>query len=139
MEKVCPVVFRETSSGREVLGFIHPSAVKQFVKGTVEKGESLQDAAKRELEEESGLVVGSAMIFLGTSPIGPENVSWHFFAYRGKSLPDSWDHATTDDHSHTFSFFWHPLEQPLSDDWHPVFHQALAFFSPRIRQFCTPL
>lgn len=134
MEKVCPVVCRETSSGWQVLGFIHPSAGKQFVKGTVEQGENLEDAAKRELEEESGLIVGSRMTFLGTSLIGPGSVSWHFFGHLEKSLPDSWDHVTTADHGHTFSYFWHPLEQPLGGGWHVTFHEAFAFFRPRIRQ-----
>ncbi|QCI97873.1 NUDIX hydrolase [Agrobacterium larrymoorei] len=135
MEKVCPVVFRAASNGLEVLAFTHPSAGKQFVKGTVEDDEKLQDAAKRELFEESGVVADSSLVFMGTCPIGVERVAWHFFACSKTSLPNSWDHATTDDYGHTFSFFWHPIERPLNSDWHSIFHEAFNFFVPKIRLY----
>jgi hypothetical protein len=48
----------------------------------------------------------------------------------GAGLPDAWVHITEDDHSHTFSFFWHSVDRPLGPDWHPMFHQALIFRFP---------
>lgn len=59
VQKACPIVYRRCDGGAEVLAFIHPSAGKQFVKGTIEPGETPLDAADRELWEESGLTVRS--------------------------------------------------------------------------------
>ncbi len=130
VEKACPVVFRTLASGLEVLAFTHPLADKQFVKGTVDRGETPAQAAVRELREESGLIVRSPMVFLGTGPIGA--VPWHFFAHQAEGLPESWVHATEDDHGHSFAFFWHPIGVPLDRGWHPIFHEAFAFFAPRL-------
>ncbi|MES5096909.1 NUDIX domain-containing protein [Agrobacterium sp. BA1120] len=115
-----------------MLTFTHPSAGRQFVKGTIEKGEKSQEAAERELFEESGLRVRSSMIFIGTQEIGIERVPWHFFAYRNSSLPDTWTHVTEDDDGHSFSFFWHSVQRPLDQQWHPIFHEAFTFFVPRV-------
>lgn len=132
IEKACPVAFRRSHNGLEVLAFNHPSAGKQFVKGTIENGETAQEAAKRELKEESGLVVNSPMIFLGTHEIGIEGVPWHFFGYHSQSSPDAWLHATEDDFGHSFAFFWHSIQVPLDRDWHPIFHEAFKFFSLKL-------
>lgn len=80
IEKAWPVVTRKVDRGRQVLAFAHPSAGNQFVKGTVEVGEHPQDAAERELREESGLLAPSVMTELGSRAIGTDNVVWHFFA-----------------------------------------------------------
>ncbi len=55
MNKACPIVLREFNGTIEVLGFIHPLAGKQLVKGTIEAGESIEQACIRELKEESGI------------------------------------------------------------------------------------
>lgn len=135
VEKACPVVLRTSQNGFKVLAFIHPSAGKQFVKGTIEIGETARQAAERELREESGLVVHSPMIFLGTQAIGIEGAPWHFFAYHSLSLPDTWLHATEDDFDHSFAFFWHSIQVSLDRDWHPIFHEAFKFFVPRLPSF----
>lgn len=135
VEKACPIVFRTSQNGLEVLAFTHPLAGKQFVKGTIENGETARQAAERELREESGLIVHSSMIFLGTQEIGIEGVPWHFFAYHSLSLPDAWLHATEDDFGHSFAFFWHSIHVPLDRDWHPIFHEAFKFFVPRLPSF----
>ncbi|PJX25247.1 hypothetical protein CAP48_04060 [Advenella sp. S44] len=44
MENACSVVVRTSEDGLEVLAFRHPSAGKQFVKGTIEEGETPQEA-----------------------------------------------------------------------------------------------
>ncbi len=130
VEKACPIVVRLRNGRREVLAFNHPFAGKQFVKGTIEAGESPLDAAKRELREESGLSTDVSLFFLGIHAIGLSRQPWHFFKYSSSGLPDAWSHRTDDDLGHTFMFFWHPLTEPLDLDWHPIFHEAFAFFVP---------
>lgn len=132
VEKACPAVYRTTNDGLQVLAFTHPSGDRQFVKGTIDQDEAPHDAAVRELREESGLTLPLPMVFLGMREIGADAVPWHFFAGHGPDLPDAWNHATEDDHGHNYAFFWHPIRRKLDDDWHPIFHQAFAFFVPRL-------
>jgi 8-oxo-dGTP pyrophosphatase MutT (NUDIX family) len=132
IEKTCPIVLRKCDSQFELLAFEHPLAGRQFVKGTIEPGETAACAAVRELEEESGLVPTKQMDFLGVCQIGKPQRGWHFFQYLSSGLPDTWTHKTADDGGHTFAFFWQPLGAPLDKTWHPIFHQAFAFFAPRV-------
>ncbi len=132
VDKACPVVTRLGDHGEEVLAFVHPFAGKQFVKGTIDAGEAPAQAAARELREESGLVVPSAMQFLGATEIGPERLVWHFFYVFLLGLPEQWDHVTEDDGGHVFHFFWHRLDAPFDDTWHPLFSEAHSFFAPLI-------
>jgi len=71
------------------------------------------------------------LIPLGTYSIGESRQLWHFFKLSSSGLPETWSHQTEDDFGHTFEFFWHPLNQSLDQNWHPVFHEAFAFFAPR--------
>lgn len=130
--KVCPVVIRECEGRPQILAFAHPLAGKQFVKGTREIGEDLLIAARRELREESGLSAPEKLTFLGSEAIGDHRQVWAFFAWISSGLPDAWSHQTEDDQAHTFTFFWHPLDLPLNDEWHSIFHEAFAFFAPLI-------
>jgi 8-oxo-dGTP pyrophosphatase MutT (NUDIX family) len=54
-EKVTAFVVRDTTAGRQVLLFRHPSAGIQIPAGTVEAGEAPAVAALREGREETGL------------------------------------------------------------------------------------
>ncbi len=49
------------------LAFRHPQAGKQLVKGTIEAIEKPQDAARRELAEESGIKIAEEFELVGTS------------------------------------------------------------------------
>lgn len=124
-EKVCPVVYRDVGGVQELLAFHHPSAGRQFVKGTIEAGESPSAGALRELHEESGLEPVAELSYLGQASIGSPPVTWHFYALTVEHLPQAWDHQTEDDFGHVFSFFWHPLALDLDHHWHPIFHEAL--------------
>ena len=129
VQKACPVVTRTTDRRLEVLAFIHPLAGRQFVKGTIEKGETPSDAAKRELFEESGLLCPDPMEPLGRAPISPDQSPWHFYRWHSTGLLDTWSHATKDDHGHIFTFFWHPIDLSLDESWHPTFHEAFCFLA----------
>lgn len=131
-EKSCPVVIRAHAGPREILAFVHPNGDKQLVKGTIEANETPLAAAYRELQEESGIIVSQPMKSLGTAQIGAKGEVWHFFICELSGLPDTWDHQTTDDGGHIFSFFWHPLHAPLDDRWDPIFQQASAYLLPLV-------
>ncbi len=49
------VLFRETLSGNMYLLLNYPSGHWDFVKGNIEKGETLQETVKREILEETGI------------------------------------------------------------------------------------
>jgi len=55
LEKVTAFITRQTQTGIELLLFEHPNAGIQIPAGTVEVGETVEAAALREAQEESGL------------------------------------------------------------------------------------
>lgn len=122
--KACAVVIRAAGS-LEILAFKHPLAGYQLVKGTIEAGETPQEAAVRELREEAGF--DSRVV----ADLGEWNSS-----YMGQvwslslcvplcTLPENWVHRTSDDGGHDFRFFWHSLaEKPLSG-WHEDYVKVL--------------
>jgi 8-oxo-dGTP pyrophosphatase MutT (NUDIX family) len=123
--KACPIVLRETSA-LEVLAFEHPLAGLQLVKGSIEPGETPQEAAERELKEEAG-VEGRALLDLGTWDSNHEGQVWSLqLCGVASSLPDRWSHRTADDGGHEFGFFWHPLHEEPGAQWHPVYRRALS-------------
>lgn len=123
--KVFPVVFRISAGRAELLAFRHPSAGNQFVKGSVVDGELPRQAAVRELREESGISVAADVLDLREAIIGEQSNVWHIFALAVAGLPERWEHQTEDDFGHAYSFFWHPLDDDLDEEWHPQFHEAL--------------
>lgn len=126
--KVCPVVFRTHGAATEILAFVHPEAGCQLVKGTIEPNESIEVAALRELEEESGVTSARIVRHLGLWVTGYEEQVWAFVECSSTSaLRDSWSHYVRDDGGHIFKFFWHPLGQRPDTRWHRVFREALTF------------
>ncbi len=77
MEKAWPVVIRKTPAGPEIPAFRHSQGGIQLVKGTIEPGETLEEACSRELLEESGLV-GVAVKRLETIEFSEEKETWGF-------------------------------------------------------------
>lgn len=131
-EKACPIVVQNRDERIKALAFLHPLAGKQFIKGSIELGETPIAAAERELREESGLALPSPLIPLGHHDIESCQQRWHFFQCRSFDLPEGWSHETDDDDGQTFVFFWHSLTEPLDDGWQPIFHEAFEFFRPRV-------
>lgn len=126
--KSCPVVLRCKNNVVEILAFRHPLAGNQLVKGTIELGESAHQAAIRELREEAGLLNAVITGDLGIWETGYQDQVWSFHLCSvNTQLPDSWDHFTFDDGGHVFSFFWHPIDAELAEDWHEVFRGAITF------------
>jgi len=131
--KAVPVVLRRRGPSMEVLVFTHPEAGTQIVKGTVEPGESVSQAACRELAEESGIAGSSCARDLGTWEECPRGQVWHFREMEiSRELPDSWSHFTTDGGGHWFQFWWHPLDLPAPATCHFVFVGALGFLRAQL-------
>jgi 8-oxo-dGTP pyrophosphatase MutT (NUDIX family) len=125
-EKVVPVVLRQRGE-TEILGFVHPLAGRQVVKGTIEPGESPEAAALRELAEEAGITGVRATGSLGRSSDIVAGETWHFVRVAVPELPEHWVHHTADDGGRDFDFFWQSLQTPPDVEWHENFQRALTF------------
>jgi len=111
-----------------LLVFVHPEdGGMQLPKGTVEGGESPEDAVRRELLEESGIAYDGPLEPLGTldreCEAGVEgNVHrhpqlWHLFLMRADGvLPERFEHVASgspEEDGLVFSFNWLALDAPL--------------------------
>ena len=65
VQKVTAFIIRERSGAKELLVFKHPTAGVQIPAGTVEKGEDIETAVKRETYEETGLQLVEIENYLG--------------------------------------------------------------------------
>ena len=65
VQKVTAFIIRERSGAKELLVFKHPTAGVQIPAGTVEKGEDVETAVKRETYEETGLQLVEIENYLG--------------------------------------------------------------------------
>ena len=65
VQKVTAFIVRESGGVKELLVFKHPTAGIQIPAGTVEDGESLETAVKREVYEETGLQFVEIENYLG--------------------------------------------------------------------------
>jgi 8-oxo-dGTP pyrophosphatase MutT (NUDIX family) len=127
--KACPVIL-SSIPGTHILLFRHPIAGVQLVKGTIETGETPAQTALRELSEESGIEAASVVSDMGCWDAAHLDQIWSFqLCYTQALLPEQWTHRTLDDHGHTFSFFWAPLDDLPFADCHPVFRRALRYLT----------
>ncbi len=118
--KVLAYVTRNGKSGRELLVFRHrdyPEAGTQIPAGTVEDGETAQDAVLRELGEETGLVKLTVINQIARELF---HAAWRnewqernvFHLESASEVPDAWNHVVQSeagDNGLHFSFFWLPL------------------------------
>lgn len=140
-ERVCPVVVRQRNDHKwELLAFEHPIAGLQLVKGRIEQWETPEHAVCRELQEESGLVATKEVKFLFATNDLPNTGVWYFFLCEVKDvLLDAWTFSTQDDGGQRFRFFWHPIDDPLTSQWHPLYHHALERLLPRLNAQLTKM
>lgn len=75
----------------------HPDAGTQVPAGGVCEGESLADAARREVLEETGVTLAGDFTFLGTHEhldgLGEPALTHFFRAEAPEGLPESWRHT----------------------------------------------
>ena len=97
------------------------------MKGNINKGEPLEAACSRELEEESG-IQAQAVRQLGVWDANFKNQVWGFclMHYEG-SQPDNWAFETHDEGGQVFNFFWQPLNAPLNDSWNEMYSNAFHY------------
>ena len=127
MNRACPVVLRSNNNQLELLAFKHPKGRSQLVKGKIDGNESLENACRRELMEESG-VQAQAVRSLGVWDSGFKKQVWGFCVmhYDG-SQPDRWDFATEDEGGQLFRFFWQPLNRPLDGSWNTLYSNDVHY------------
>jgi GrpB-like predicted nucleotidyltransferase (UPF0157 family)/ADP-ribose pyrophosphatase YjhB (NUDIX family) len=136
--KACPVVLRTIQGIVYSLAFKHPVAGYQFVKGTIESGESLPNAAVRELSEESGICNARAVRDLGLWNAEFEEQIWSLqLCEVSDPLPDEWSFETDDDGGRIFEFFWHPLKLDFPEPCHRLFQSALVQIRHRVEALTT--
>ena len=129
--KVCAYLTRH--DGTQLLVFRGPGHDDlQVPKGTVEPSEPLDAAVRREVTEESGLVVDHANRLASdvwTRRVGPlRKYVRHFYHADVDEPRDRWEHVVTgrgDERGETFEFFWVDLPTDESfalalDDYLPV-------------------
>ena len=136
VRKATAVLLREGAEGREVLVFLHPDmdgsgSTVQLPAGTVEDGESYEEAALRELAEETGVMGAVVVAWLGAfdgagAPRGaihgqPPQHREVFHLAPTLPPPDRW--ASVCDCGADLECYWlplataelHPLQQPWLD------------------------
>ena len=143
IQKAVPCVIQERKGHTEILAFVHPPPLqdKQIPKGTVDPKEDIEQAALRELYEESGLSDCSIDRNLGSYEVISEGELerqiWHVFILKSNSpLPDAWTHTVTGDGRDAgmkFRYFWHNLESD-EEGFHPIFQKLLAFVRQHFRE-----
>lgn len=126
IEKVCPYVLRSVGDRREILVFRHPLAGHQLVKGTLERGETVERGALRELVEEAGLAGTVAGGLTWSSPDIADDQLWHFVQVTVPPQPDNFEFFCADDGGHRFAFFWWPLSKMPGASWHETYRRALG-------------
>ena len=138
--KALAAVLREGPAGPEVLAFRHPTAGLQLPKGTVEPGETIAAGARRELREESGLVLDGPLEHLGVwervvrggpNEDGPWEVNrwWVTVIRADRPLPDRWEHraeGSPAEEGLVFRFAWLPLDARLPGALDPLFETIAA-------------
>lgn len=66
-----------------------------------------------------------------TNSIG--GADWHFITMVADvAIPDRFTFHINDDGGHDFRFFWHPLAEDLTDEWHEVFHQPIQYLQAQL-------
>ncbi|HIQ35732.1 MULTISPECIES: NUDIX domain-containing protein [Acinetobacter] len=128
MKKIVPIVLRRQKQQLDILVFKHPLAGIQLVKGTIERDEHHQNAAIRELFEESGLIAEPNPKFIGNFQIKFNQQNWYFYLCKvSADLAETWTHHCQDGGGLDFEFFWFSLNQKPNADWHETFLEALGF------------
>lgn len=119
VRKAFAYITRNTARGTEVLVFAHvePESGIQVPKGTIEQGETPEEAVLREAYEETGLVgleltrpLATDTVRFPNDPANDRIHERHFYQLRASApTPERWRHqvsAGKGDKGMTFTCFW---------------------------------
>ena len=138
VKKAVAAVVRQRNGHAELLVFTHPLAGVQIPKGTVERGETLEQATLRELQEESGLALVVTPRQIGTwrrhvsgeqtKDRQPERHDWSVFILEAPGgLPEHWRHAaqgSPEEEGLVFAYHWLRIDDDLGLKLHPLFRDV---------------
>jgi ribosomal-protein-alanine N-acetyltransferase len=150
IHKVLAFIYRIKNQQPEVLIFEHDiTKVHQMVRGTVEPGEDLELAVKREVEEEAGLndlqflgKLGERVVLKNGGPNGQgpwEQQLHHAFILKtNDETKDKWTQqpiGSAEEELVKFHFFWEDLAKNIEDK----VYQDFSYFLPSLRDHIAAL
>ena len=149
--KAAASVLKDIHINPKIVCFEHPSPTSDFQipKGTVDKGEDLEEAVLRELYEESGLYDCEVVDLIGElevvrpggnfQELEDERQIWKLFHIRSKvDLPAKWEHVVTGDGldaGMTYKYFWYSLDQVPDERLDKVFVEVFE----RVKEYIKEL
>jgi 8-oxo-dGTP pyrophosphatase MutT (NUDIX family)/GNAT superfamily N-acetyltransferase len=121
-KKVLVYIVRKDGARLELLVFRHrdfPEAGLQVPAGSVDEGEALEAAARRETIEETGLKLPGNPIFIGRfdyhrSDIAEDQERNIFYSFVASTPNDQWAHCVSgggEDHDLKFECHWEPIDK----------------------------
>ncbi|MFT5007438.1 MAG: hypothetical protein ACI868_000127 [Granulosicoccus sp.] len=127
MKRACPIVYRESAMGVEILVFTQATAGKQLVTGLIGAKETLAASCVRSLRQASGLK-GKAKRYIGKELMAAVDATYGFYLMETDPIQEElWQIPDGIDDGDPKEFFWLRIDQPLGDEWQPIYHELFSY------------